>query len=260
MPKLAANISMMFSERPLLDRIDAAAACGFRGVECQSPYAVPAQDMAARLDARGVAAVLINVPPGDGAADRGFAVLPGREADFMASLERALAYARAIGCERIHVLAGRAAPDRDSEALFVANLRRAAERAGADNVTLLIEPLNARDNPGYFLRTTDQAVALLDRVACANVKLQFDFYHCQISEGDLAAHAERLAGRYAHVQIAGVPGRHEPDNGEINYAYLLELLDRLGYDGWVGCEYRPAAATIEGLAWARPWGIGQGAA
>jgi len=158
------------------------------------------------------------------------------------------------------VLAGRIAPERDSEARFVANLGRAAARAAADGVTLLVEPLNARDNPGYFLRTTDQAVALLDRIAAAGVKLQFDFYHCQISEGDLAAHAERLIGRYAHVQIAGVPGRNEPDRGEINYAYLLELLDRLGYDGWVGCEYRPAAGTIEGLGWARRWGIGGGAA
>ena len=260
MPKLAANISMMFSERPLLDRIDAAAAVGFRGVECQSPYLVPAPDMAARLEASGLEAVLINVPPGEGAADRGFAAVPGQEAAFLASLERALAYARVIGCTRIHVLAGRIAPDRDAEALFIANLRRAATRAAADGVTLLVEPLNARDNPGYFLRTTDQAMALLDRIDRANVRLQFDFYHCQISEGDLAAHAERLIGRYAHVQIAGVPGRNEPDRGEIHYAYLLDLLDRLGYDGWVGCEYRPAAGTIEGLGWARAWGIGGGAA
>ncbi len=256
MPKLAANISMMFSDLSLLDRIGAAAALGFRGVECQSPYAVPAPEMAARLAAHRIEAVLINVPPGEGAADRGCAAVPGQEAAFAASLERALAYARAIGCTRIHVLAGRAAPGRDTEALFVANLQRASERAAADGVTLLIEPLNARDNPGYFLRTTDQAAALLDRIARPNVKLQFDFYHCQISEGDLAQHAERLAGRYAHVQIAGVPGRNEPDRGEINYAYLLPLLDRLGYDGWVGCEYRPAAGSAEGHARARPWGIG----
>jgi hydroxypyruvate isomerase len=247
---------MMFPERPLLDRIDAAAALGFRGVECQSPYAVPAPDMAARLAAAGVEAVLINVPPGEGAGDRGFAALPGQEAAFLASLDRALAYARVIGCKRIHVLAGRGAADRDSDARFIANLQLASGRAGADGVTLLVEPLNARDNPGYFLRTTDQAIALLDGIARANVKLQFDFYHCQITEGDLAQHAERLAGRYAHVQIAGVPARNEPDRGEINYAYLLDLLDRLGYAGWVGCEYRPAADTAAGLAWARRWGIG----
>jgi 2-dehydrotetronate isomerase len=256
MPKLAANISMMFSDRPLLERIDAAGALGFRGVECQSPYAVPAADFAARLKAHGLEAVLVNVPPGEGAADRGFAALEGRERDCMASLERALAYARAIGCCRIHVLAGRIAADRSSEAVFVANLQRAAARAAEDGVILLIEPLNARDNPGYFLRTTDQAVSLLDRIARDNVRLQFDFYHCQISEGDLAAHVERLLARIAHIQIAGVPGRHEPDHGEINYPFLLDLLDRLGYGGWVGCEYRPAAGTIEGLGWAARWGIG----
>ncbi len=153
-------------------------------------------------------------------------------------------------------MAGRAAPDRDSEARFVANLQRGADRAARDGVTLLVEPLNLRDNPGYFLRTTGAAMDLLGRIDRANVKLQFDFYHCQITEGDLAAHAERLLGRYAHVQIAGVPGRHEPDSGEINYPFLLDLLDRLGYAGWVGAEYRPAAGTIEGLGWARRWGIG----
>jgi hydroxypyruvate isomerase len=255
MPKLAANISMMFPDRPLIDRIDAAHALGFRGVECQSPYAVPAPDMAARLAAAGMEMVLINVPPGEGAADRGFAALPGDPAPFLASLDRALAYARAVRCPCIHVLAGRQAADEAAAERFAANLRLAAERAGA-GVTLLIEPLNAGDNPGYFLRTTGQAVALLDRIARDNVKLQFDFYHCQITEGGLADHAERLLGRYAHVQIAGVPGRHEPDNGEINYAYLLELLDRLGYDGWVGAEYRPAGDTAAGLGWARRWGIG----
>jgi hydroxypyruvate isomerase len=257
-PKLAANISMMFADRPLLDRINAAAASGFRGVECQSPYATPAPDFAARLARLGLEAVLINVPVGQGAAERGSGALPGQEAEFMASLERGLAYARAIGCKRMHVLAGRVAADAATEACFVANLIRASDRAASDGVTLLIEPLNANDNPGYFLRTTAQAVSLLDRVARENVKLQFDFYHCQISEGDLAAHAERLVGRTGHIQIAGVPGRHEPDRGEINYAYLLDLLDRLGYDGWVGCEYRPAADTLAGLGWAKRWGIGAG--
>jgi hydroxypyruvate isomerase len=256
MPKLAANISMMFPDRPLLDRIDAAAALGFRGVECQSPYAVAAPEMAARLDSHHMKMVLINVPSGEGAAERGFAALPGQEAAFLASLDRALAYAREVRCPRIHVLAGCQPADAAAADRFVANLRLASDRAAAQGTTLLIEPLNTRDNPGYFLRTTGQAVALLDRIARPNVRLQFDFYHCQISEGDLAEHAERLLGRYAHVQIAGVPGRHEPDSGEINCAYLLELLDRLGYDGWVGAEYRPAGDTAAGLAWARRWGIG----
>ena len=255
MPKLAANISMMFPDRPLLDRINAAAALGFRGVECQSPYAVPAAEMAARLEAARIEMVLINVPAGEGDADRGFAALPGDPGPFLASLDRALAYARGVRCPCIHVLAGRQVADAAADERFVANLRLASDRAGP-GMTLLIEPLNAGDNPGYFLRTTGQAVALLDRIARPNVKLQFDFYHCQITEGGLAEHAERLLPRYAHVQIAGVPGRHEPDNGEINYAYLLDLLDRLGYDGWVGAEYRPAGDTAAGLGWARKWGIG----
>ncbi|MGH7090135.1 MAG: hydroxypyruvate isomerase family protein, partial [Stellaceae bacterium] len=248
-------ISTMFADRPLLDRIAAAARCGFRGIECQAPYAVPADAFAAQLEAHALEAVLINVPAGEGAADRGFAALEGQEEGFAASLECALAYARTIGCQRIHVLAGCVAADAASEAAFVANLRRAAAQARKDGVTLLIEPLNAGDNPGYFLRTTSQAAALLDRIGSDNVRLQFDFYHCQITEGDLAGHAERLFGCYAHVQMAGVPGRHEPDRGEIHYPYLLHLLDRLGYDGWVGCEYRPVAGTLDGLGWAAPWGI-----
>lgn len=260
MPKLAANISMMFNERPFLDRIDAAAAAGFRAVECQYPYDHSAADFAARLGARGLTAALINVPPGEGDATRGFAALPGREADFDASLERALAYAGVIGCRRIHVLAGRIAASPDTEAVFIANLRRAAARAARAGVVLTLEPLNVNDQPVYFLRTTSQAIALLDRIACDNVKLQFDFYHCQITEGGLAEHAARLHQRFGHVQIAGVPGRHEPDCGEINYPFLLELLDRLGYDGFVGCEYRPAAGTLDGLGWAARWGIGAGKA
>jgi hydroxypyruvate isomerase len=255
-PHLAANISMLFNEHAFLDRVAAAAAVGFRAVECQYPYDHPAASLAERLAAQRVEAVLINTPPGEGDAARGFAALPGREADFTASLERALAYARTIGCRRIHVLAGRALPGAESEAAFVANLRRAADRAASAGVNLLIEPLNVHDQPGYFLRTTAQAIALLDRIARDNVSLQFDFYHCQITEGALAEHAERLHGRYGHVQIAGVPGRHEPDRGEINYPFLLELLDRIGYDGWVGCEYRPAGATLDGLGWAGRWGIG----
>jgi hydroxypyruvate isomerase len=256
MPNLAANISMLFNERPFLDRVDAAAAAGFRAVECQYPYDYPAADFAARLSARRLACALINVPPGEGDAARGFAALPGREAEFEASLERALAYAGIIGCTRIHVLAGRVAASAENEAVFIANLRRAADRAASAGVVLTLEPLNVLDQPVYFLRTTTQAVALLDTIARDNVRLQFDFYHCQITEGGLAEHAARLHGRFGHVQIAGVPGRHEPDCGEINYPFLLELLDRLGYDGWVGCEYRPAAGTLDGLGWAARWGIG----
>jgi 2-dehydrotetronate isomerase len=257
-PRLAANISMLFAERPFLDRIEAAAAVGFAAVECQYPYEFPAAEFAARLAAARLEAALINVPPGEGEAARGFAALPGREAEFDASLARALAYAGAIGCRRIHVLAGRAAPGPETEAAFIANLRRAADAAARAGVTLTLEPLNAQDQPGYFLRSTAQAAALIDRIGRDNVKLQFDFYHCQITEGGLAEHVARLHHRFGHVQIAGVPGRHEPDCGEINFPFLLELLDRVGYGGWVGCEYRPASGTLDGLGWAARWGIGAG--
>ncbi|HUK58702.1 MAG TPA: TIM barrel protein [Stellaceae bacterium] len=258
MPKLAANISMMFAEHAFLDRIGAAADVGFRAIECQYPYATPAEAFASAVSRHGLEAVLINVPPGEGDFDRGFAAIPGAEREFVTSLERALAYARTIGCKRIHVLAGRAAATPGNEALYVLNLQRAAERAAADGVTLLIEPLNAIDQPGYFLRTTGQAAALLDRIARANVMLQFDYYHCQISEGALTEHAGRLLPRTGHIQIAGVPGRHEPDSGEFNCAYVLDHLDRIGYAHWVGAEYRPAGSTVGGLGWARAWGITMG--
>jgi hydroxypyruvate isomerase len=260
MPKLAANLNFLFQELPFLDRFGAAAEAGFRGVECLFPYDTPAAAIAEQLERHRLAQVLLNLPPGDMAAgERGLAALPGRAADFMTALDTALAYARATGCRRLHALSGVWPADRpkeEGEAALVANLRRAADRVAADGITLLIEPINPRDVPGYFLNTTRQALAILDRVARDNVKLQLDLYHCQIMEGDLATRLGHLAGRYAHIQIAGVPDRHEPDSGEVNYAYLLDLLDALGYDGWVGCEYRPAAGTLAGLGWARRWGVG----
>jgi 2-dehydrotetronate isomerase len=259
MPKLAANLSFLFPELPFLDRFGAAAAAGFRGVECLFPYDVPASAIAERLARHQLAQVLLNLPPGDFAAgERGLAALPGREADFMAALGRAIAYAMATGCRQLHALAGvwpADRPKREGEAVYVANLRRAADHVAPLGITLLIEPINPRDVPGYFLNTSAEALAILDRVGRDNVKLQLDLYHGQIMEGDLAMRLRRLAGRYAHVQIAGVPDRNEPDRGEVNYVYLLELLDALGYAGWVGCEYRPAAGTITGLAWARRWGV-----
>jgi len=258
MPKFAANLSTLFTELPFLDRFAAAKAAGFRAVEFQAPYEFPAAAIAECLEAAGLALVLFNAPMGDAkAGERGLAAQPGREADFAASIETALSYAWALRCKQIHVLAGLAAGERAAqEAVYVANLQKAADRAVEAGVTLLIEPLNARDNPGYFLSTTSAAMTVLDRVNRNNVALQFDLYHCQISEGDLARHAETLFGRYAHVQIANVPGRHEPDQGEINFPYLFDLLDALGYPGWIGCEYRPKAGTVPGLGWARRWGIG----
>jgi len=199
--------------------------------------------------------VLFNLPPGDaGKGERGLGAVPGREAEFMHTVERALTYARATGCMRIHALAG-IASGVEAEATYVANLRAAAELVAPLGITLLIEPLNTRDAPGYFLSTTGAALRILERVDRRNVSLQFDLYHCQIMEGDLARHIRGLAGHFAHVQIAGVPDRHEPDLGEINHTYVLDLLDETGYAGWVGCEYGPKAGTLAGLGWARRWGV-----
>ncbi len=260
MPKLAANLSMLFQEVPFLDRFAAAAAAGFAGVECLFPYEFPPSEIAARLERHHLVQALFNLPPGDWVkGERGLAALPGREGEFMDGLQRALDYARATGCQRLHALAGIWPTEldrREGAAVYAANLRRAADRAAARGVSLVIEPINSRDMPGYFLRTTGEAMAILKEVARDNLKLQLDLYHCQITEGDLAMRIRALAGHYAHVQIAGVPGRHEPDRGEVNYPYLLELLDEVGYGGWVGCEYWPAGETRAGLAWARRWGIG----
>jgi 2-dehydrotetronate isomerase len=258
MPKLAANLSMMFQEAPFLDRFAAAAECGFTGVEFLFPYDFPAEDIGARLEKHGLTQALFNLPPGDWAkGERGMAALPGRESEFMAALEQALRYARATKCTRLHAMAGNWPTGRDrreGRSVYVANLKRAADRAAGEGVSLVIEPINIRDMPDYFLNTSGEAMSIIEEVGRENLKLQFDLYHCQIMEGDLATHVRRLAGRYAHVQIAGVPDRHEPDRGEVNYDYLLELLDEVGYDGWVGCEYRPAADTRAGLGWARRWG------
>jgi len=261
MPKLAANLHFLFQELPFLDRFAAAAEAGFRGVECLDPYEAPAEAIAERLTRHGLTMALINLPAGDRAAgERGRAALPGQERAFLADLERALGYATVTGAGRLHVLSGLWPAERDKaegERVLVANLRRAADIAAERGIELLLEPINPRDMPGYFLNTPRQAVAILDRIERANVRLQLDLYHCQIVAGDLARHIRELLPRIAHVQIAGVPERHEPDRGEVNYPYLLDLLDALGYDGWVGCEYRPAAGTRAGLAWARRWGVGR---
>jgi len=257
MPRLAANISWLFTEVPLLDRFAAAAAAGFSAVECQFPGDAPPAEIAALLRKHGLTLALFNMFAGDYAkGDRGMGALPGRETEFMAGIERALELARATGCTRIHALAGlwpEGRPKSQGEETYVANLRRAADLAAPHGVTILIEPLNSRDNPGYFLNTCADALRTIERVGRANLSLQFDLYHCQIMEGDLARHVRSLAGRFAHVQIAGVPDRNEPDIGEVNFPFLLDLLDETGYRGWVGCEYRPRAGTVAGLGWARRW-------
>jgi hydroxypyruvate isomerase len=251
MPRLAASVELMFREVPLLDRFERAAAAGFRGVEIQSPYGESKEDIAERVRRHGLTAVLMNVLPG-------VAAIPGQEAEFRGALTRALAYAQAAGCRQLHCLAGRT-DDPKAEATFVANLKWASEAARPAGVRLLIEPLNTRDNPGYFLTGTAQARRILDQVGSDNVLLQYDCYHMQIMRGDQAETVKANIGVIGHFQIAGVPGRHEPDGAqEINYAYLFALIDGLGYGGWVGCEYHPRAGTVEGLSWARPYGIRDG--
>lgn len=255
MPKLAANLSWLFTEVPFLDRFEPAAEAGFRAVEFLQPYEFAPEEIAARLRRHGLEHVLFNLPPGDaGKGERGLAALPGREAEFMRNVGRALDYAKATGCTRIHALAGNASGSA-AEAAYVANLKAAADLVAPHGITLLLEPLNTRDAPGYFLSTTEAALRVIERVDRRNVSLQLDLYHCQIMEGDLARHIRDLAGRFDHVQIAGVPDRNEPDIGEINHAYVLELLDETGYGGWVGCEYRPKAGTVAGLGWAQRWGV-----
>ena len=262
MPRLAANLSYLFTERPFLDRFEAAARCGFRAVEHQFPYTEASESaIRDRLRAHDLRAVLFNLPPGN-ESERGLGGLPGRQGEFREGLDLALRYCRATGCPRLHAMWG--VPDEEtslaeSRATFVANLRDAAPRAAEAGVTLLVEPLNPRDNPGYPLNRQADAHALVAEVGAPNVKVQFDLYHCQIVEGDVAPKLERWVGgpesNVGHIQIAGPPDRLEPDAGELNYEWLLPRIDALGYAGWVGCEYRPEAGTEAGLGWARRWGI-----
>lgn len=259
MPRFAANISTMFTEVPFAERIQAAAAAGFKAVECQFPYEVEAGELEARLDRAGLDLVLLNTPPGDFAAgERGLAGLPGREAEFRAGLEHALDYASRLGCPQIHIMAGvrRDGVGReDCLAVYKANVRLAADACGRAGKVGVIEPINTRDIPGYLLNTPAEAAAIIAELGTDSLRLQFDFYHAQIMAGDLAKSFERHLPVIGHVQIAGVPDRHEPDVGEVNYPYLFDLIDRLGYTGWVGCEYFPARGTEEGLGWAYRYGI-----
>ena len=248
MPKLAANFSMMFREVDMLDRFALAARAGFAGAEIQSPYEHTAEAIAVAYRESGLEAVLFNLPAMVGA-------VPGREAEFDEGVTRALEYCRATGCRQVHCLAG-TTDDGRAEATFVANLRRASAAARPLGVRLLLEPLNTHDMPGYFLTHTADARRIIDRVGEDNVFLQYDVYHMQIMEGFLAETIKANLDVISHVQIAGVPGRHEPDGSqEVHYPYLFDVLDERGYEGWVACEYRPAGDTLAGLDWARPWGI-----
>ncbi|MBB1604361.1 2-oxo-tetronate isomerase [Variovorax sp. UMC13] len=266
MPRFAANLSMLYPELDFLDRFEAAAQDGFQGVEYLFPYAYPAAEIAARLKSNGLQQVLFNAPPGDWeAGERGLACLPGREAAFREGIARALDYAAALDCPRVHVMAGLlpAGMARETaKATYVANLRWAAAEAEKAGVDLLMEPINTRDIPGFFLNRQDEAHAIVEAIGSPRLKVQFDLYHCQIVEGDVAMKIRQYlpTGRVGHLQIAGVPERHEPDVGEMNYSYLFGVIDAVsaqsGWEGWVGCEYRPArgavaGGTSAGLGWLR---------
>jgi hydroxypyruvate isomerase len=256
-PRLSANLSLLYPQLPFLERFAAAARARFRGVEYQFPYAWPKEQVAERARAAGVEVVLHNLPAGDAArGDRGLACLPARVSEFREGVERAIEYARAAGCPRLNCLAGLAPAEAAPELVFetlVENVRFAASRLRAAGLLLTLEPINTRTVPGFYLSTTRQALAVLDAAGADNAFLQYDLFHMQIMEGDLAKTLERLLPRIGHLQLADVPDRHEPGTGEINFAFLLAHLDRLGYRGWIGCEYNPVGDTDEGLAWARPW-------
>lgn len=257
MMRFAANLSLMFTERPLLERFAAAAAAGFDAVEILFPYDHPAERLAAELRRHGLTLALFNLPPGDWAAgERGIACLPGREAEFREGVARAVAYAGVLGNRRLHCMAGVVPPDLERDAAldtYVANLRHAAAACREAGLTLLVEPINGRDMPGYLMNRTELARAVIERVGAPNLRLQLDLYHCQISEGDLATRIRANADLTAHVQIAGAPDRHEPDQGEIRYPYLFDVLAATGYDGFIGCEYRPKGRTEDGLGWLASW-------
>ncbi len=255
MLKFAANLSMMYPEHAFLDRYAAAAADGFAGVECMFPYEAPAAFVRERMDAAGVSQVLFNAPPGVASrGERGLAALPGRQDEFRAGIEQALGYATVLACAQVHVMAGLMLDGvTRAEMLdcYRENLDWAARQARSVGVTLLIEPINTRDIPGYFLNRQDEAHQVVQAVNAPNLKVQMDLYHCQIVEGDVTAKLRQYlpTGRVGHLQIAGVPLRQEPDRGELDYGWIFSVLRGLDYSGWIGCEYRPAAGTSAGLRW-----------
>jgi hydroxypyruvate isomerase len=261
MPRFAANLSMLFQEVPFLERFAAAAEAGFTGVEFLFPYEFDKAEIVKQRAVAGLAQILFNTPPGDWAAgERGAAALPRKRELFRQQFEQALDYSVVLANPRLHVMAGIPAPTDDvrgCETCFIENLQWAGELARTRGITLLIEPLNPVDMPGYFLNSADQAAHILRAVALPHVKLQYDIYHQQMSRGAVAETLRRHFALVGHIQVAGVPGRNEPDaSQELNLAYLFGLIDELGYDGWIGCEYRPRGGTREGLGWLKPYGIG----
>jgi hydroxypyruvate isomerase len=253
MPKFAANLTMLFNEHEFLDRFEAAAKAGFEAVEFLFPYAWPVAELRQRLKAHGLKLVLHNLPAGNWeAGDRGIACDPARIDEFRAGVARGIEYGTALGVPHLNCLAGKAPAGVDAAVLrstFVANLRYAAAELKKAGLKLLIEPVNRFDIPGFYLNTTAQALAVLDEVGADNAYVQYDIYHAQRMEGELANTMSAQLARIGHIQLADNPGRNEPGTGEINYAFLFRHLDRIGYKGWIGCEYKPAARTEDGLGW-----------
>lgn len=253
MPKFAANLTMLYTEHPFLERFERAAKAGFDGVEFLFPYAFAAADIKARLDAHGLKLVLHNLPAGDwDAGERGIACLPDRIDEFREGVAAAIDYAHALGTPNLNCLAGKApmgASDATLRKTLVANLKYAAAQLKQAGLKLLIEPINTFDIPGFHLTRTAQAISILDEVGADNAFVQYDIYHAQRMEGELAATLAKHLARIAHVQLADNPGRNEPGSGEINYPFLFAHLDRIGYRGWIGCEYKPATTTDAGLGW-----------
>ncbi len=264
MPKLAANLTFLFTELEFPARFAAAAEAGFAGVEYLFPYVREADDLRGWLEAAGLTQALINMPAGDWEnGERGLACLPGREGEFEDGIGRAIDYARALNCANVHVVAGLAPPAGEErgahEETYRRNLALAADRLAEHGLNALIEPINTkRDVPGFFLSTTGQALSIMDELDRPNIRLQFDAYHVQIMEGDVVTRFREALARIGHVQIANPPDRYEPDCGEIDYGYVLRAMDQAGYSGWVGCEYKPRAGTRAGLGWGADWGLRAG--
>jgi len=257
MPRFAANLGYLFADRPLLVRIDAAAAAGFKAIELQFPYDVPATSVKKAIEKNKLTILGINTPPGEREGEFGLAAVPGREKDWQALFSRAFDYASTIGASAIHCLAGKVAPEQRPAAdrVFIDNLARAADMAAAKNIRLLIEPINGRDRPNYFLNHVEHAADVIGKVGKPNIRMQFDFYHVQIVGGDLIRRLEKFLPVIGHLQCAAVPSRHEPDEGEINYPAVFEAVDKLGYQGRIGAEYRPRGRTEDGLGWVRRYGV-----
>jgi hydroxypyruvate isomerase len=253
MPKFSANLTFLFNELPFMERFEAAAKAGFKAVECMAPYPHPADDLKAALKTNDLVQALFNLPAGDwDNGERGMACIPGREAEFKEGVAKGIAYAQALDCKKVNCLSGKLPPGVSREAAkatMIGNLKYAAAEFKRAGVMLVTEPINSFDIPGYFVNRTSEALAILDAVGSDNLFVQYDVYHAQRMEGELGSTLKNQLARIGHIQIADNPGRNEPGTGEINYAWVLKHIDAIGYDGWVGCEYKPKTTTVDGLGW-----------